>query len=156
MEINDEIEDVETEDFDENTEKRRTEYNRIIKLYIQSMEQDGLAKLTISRHCECLDLFLNEYLAYEHEITVQDAVQYASEYFGYTFIRDFAQSADSIKTHAASIKRFYKWLLGQGLVTKEGYAGFCRDIGDSNIRKWKKDFEQYYDLTKPDPFMEDF
>jgi site-specific recombinase XerD len=77
----------------------------------------GLAPKTIVQHISNVDFFINDYLLYEDAIEAFEGVHKVSMYLGYWFIRKAMwASASSIRSNAASIKKFYAFMLAKGLV----------------------------------------
>lgn len=77
----------------------------------------GLAPKTIVQHISNIDFFINDYLLYEDAIEAFEGVHKVSMYLGYWFIsKAMWASASSIRSNAASIKKFYAFMLAKGLV----------------------------------------
>ena len=80
----------------------------------------GLAPKTIVQHISNIDFFINEYLLHEDAIEAIEGVHKVSMYFGYWFIRKTMwASPASIRSNAASIKKFYAFMLAKGLVKQQ-------------------------------------
>lgn len=64
-------------------------------------------------------------------------------FLGDFFIRkDMWSTPATIKTTAASIKKFYKSMLGHGYVEKESYDVLCGDIKE-NMSEWQVACEEH-------------
>ena len=126
----------------DDTKKRQREYNRIIGLFEDDLRKQGLSDLTIQRHTDRIDLFLNAFLAYNHSSSVRHASGFPGEYFGRFLIR-YVRSADLIKTHASSVRKFYKWLAQNGAITQEEYKRFYQIVKDK-MDTWQNTFFRYY------------
>ncbi len=71
-------------------------------------------------------------------------------YFGYWFIKKgMWASASSLKSNAASLKKFYSFLLEQGLITAEDLADLKETIKE-NMSEWQATLRRY-----DDPDIED-
>ena len=80
----------------------------------------GLAPKTIVQHISNIDFFINEYLLYEDAKEAIEGVHEVRMYLGYWFIRKAMwASPSSIKSNAASIKKFYAFMLTKGLVKQQ-------------------------------------
>lgn len=121
-------------------EKENKEY---LKLFEDSIQ--NLSKKTIRNHVMNADLFLNDYLL-EHEL--KNMVEGLEEV--YFFIDDFFirkclwSSPSSVKSTAASIKKFYKCMKDNGKIKEEEYKALCEEIKD-NLETWMEDCGDYND-----------
>ena len=71
-------------------------------------------------------------------------------YFGYWFIKKAMwASASSMKSNAASLKKFYSFLHEQGLISKEALADLKETIKE-NMSEWLATLSRY-----DDPDIED-
>ncbi|MBM6765504.1 hypothetical protein H5996_06220 [Faecalicoccus pleomorphus] len=69
--------------------------------------------------------------------------QKINDFLGYFFIRKCAWSTPaSIKSTAASIKKFYKCMSKHEKISKEDYEDFCKAI-KFNMKFWQDDCESY-------------
>ena len=112
------------------------------------LEEKYLTYKTISNHVDNVDFYTNTYLL-DHYDGV-DAVKgidysYIGDFFGYFFIRKCMWSTPyTIKTTAASIKKFYKFMCETGRVTKEEYEDFAYYLKES-IEDWCEDCQIFND-----------
>jgi len=91
----------------------------------------GLATKTIEKHISNVDCFINDYLLYEDAIEAIDGVHHVSMYFEYWIIKKSAwASPNSIKSGAASIKKFYAFMVGKNLVKQEDLDSLAKTIKD--------------------------
>ena len=73
-------------------------------------------------------------------------------FFGDFFIRKCMWSTPaSIKSTAASLKKFYKCMLQHGYIDKESYDYLCFDIKE-NMEDWQEECAIYNDPDEPNPF----
>lgn len=73
-------------------------------------------------------------------------------FLGYFFIRKCMWSTPStIRSNAASLKKFYKCMLEIGKIEKEDYDYMCEDIKE-RMPDWIDDCEQYNDPDALNPF----
>ena len=83
----------------------------------------------------------------------EDAVKgieyfYIGDFFGYFFIRKCIWSTPStIKTTAASIKKFYKFMYETNRVKKEEYEDFAKNLNES-LDGWCEDCRIFNDGKK--------
>ena len=84
------------------------------------LRKSNLADKTIRQHAENIDLYINMYLLYEDAVEPQDGIDSVSMFLGYWFIRKAMWASESsIRSNAASLKKFYAFLHERGLVTKD-------------------------------------
>lgn len=86
------------------------------------LASSGLSEKTIAKHLSNIDFYINVYLLYEDAIEAKDGIGSVSMFLGYWFIRKAIASPTSIKSSAASIKKFYGFLVEKGLVDKNDLA----------------------------------
>ncbi|MFZ4539784.1 hypothetical protein [Propionivibrio sp.] len=86
------------------------------------LKSSGLTEKTIDKHLSNIDFYINVYLLYEEAIEAKDGIGSVSMFLGYWFIRKAMASQASIKSSAASIKKFYGFLVEKGLVDKNDLA----------------------------------
>lgn len=143
MEINDQFPNETAEEFDDNSEKREREYDRIIQLFEADMKKQGLSLQTTRKHGDHVFIFLGEYVAYRHEMNLLNSIDFIDEYFCDYFIRKVARTkVERIKAHATSLKKFYKWLSEQDVITRESYKAFF-DNYTSRIQNWEKIYHSF-------------
>jgi site-specific recombinase XerD len=96
------------------------------KTWLMSM---GLASKTIEKHISNINFFINEYLLYEDAIEAIDGVHHVSMFLGDWFIRKATwASPSSIKSNAASIKKFYDFMVAKNLVKQEDLDSLAKTI----------------------------
>jgi hypothetical protein len=120
--------------------------------YLGIFERDlmtaGLNQKTIRRHLNNIDFYINTYLLREEPLEMAEGCSYTIDMFlGYFFIHKCMWSTPgTIKSTAASIKKYYKCMNEHGYVSKDGYKDLC-EIIKVNIEIWKNDceaFNNYY------------
>ena len=95
-----------------------------------------------------VEFYLNTFLLYSVILRMQDGVYEIGEFLGYYFIRKCMWSTpDTIKSTAASIKKFYKSMLSHGLIDSNQYRLLADTIKD-NMREWQEECARYNDPDK--------
>ncbi|NLV47439.1 MAG: recombinase [Clostridiaceae bacterium] len=127
-------------------------------VYLTEFREDllhaGLKDKTIDRHCKNVGFYINTYLMREEPLemvcgTYSDKI---TDFLGYFFIRKCMWSTpDTIKSTAASIKKFYHSMLQRGHIVESNYSELTSTI-DDNIIEWLNDCEAYNDPDTPNPF----
>src|SRR5690554_4763778 len=131
------------------------EYERLCKLqqdkndeYLGVFEKDlmasGLRQKTITKHLNNVDFYINTYLLREEPLEMTAGCGYKIDMFlGYFFIHKCMWSTpDTIKTTAASIKKFYKSMNEHGYISKDRYKDLC-DVIKENMEIRQGDCEAF-------------
>jgi len=141
-------------------EKYEAECNRIREAnerllvdFADWLRASGLADSTIRGHTENIDFYINEFLLYEDTLEPQEAIFEVSMFLGYWFIKKAMwASAASIKSNAASLKKFYTFLHERGLVEEEDLEALKATIKEE-MPEWLATLDRYDDPSITD--MED-
>ena len=81
-----------------------------------------------------------------------DGTEMLDMFLGYFFIRKCMWSTPgTIKSTAASIKKFYKCMSEHGKVAVSDYEYLCTEIKE-NMEYWQNDCAIYNDPDAPNPF----
>lgn len=87
-----------------------------------SLQSAGLSQMTINKHVDNVRFYINEFLLYENAVKANEGVYSVSMFLGYWFIRKALwASPASIKSNAASIKKFYSLLVEKELVDQADF-----------------------------------
>ncbi len=126
--------------------------------YLEELEEDllkaGLKEYTINRHLRNADFYINTYLLREEPLEMISGTSsfYIDDFLGNFFIRKCMWSTPStIKSNAASIKKFYRSMLQRGHIDKSDYWELTETI-KYNMDFWLEDCEIYNDPSAPNPF----
>lgn len=142
----------EHENYEEECEALRKENEKYLALFKEYLEKAGLKAKTIRDHLSNVDFFINDYLLYYDEIPMEEGYDQLDDFLGNFFIRKCMWSTPAtIKSTAASIKKFYKCMLEHGFVDKEAYEELCSDIKEG-MPYWLDDCEEYNDPECYNPF----
>lgn len=107
------------------------------------LASSGLSEKTIDKHHFNIDFYINAYLLYEDAIEAKDGIHSVSMFLGYWFIRKALWASQaSIKSSAASIKKFYAFLVEKGLVDKNDLAELEVLIKEQ-MKEWMKTISRY-------------
>lgn len=144
--------DLTYEEFEAACDREREKNQQYLDLFEQDLKAAKLSPKTISKHLDSLDLYLNLYLLREDVYAMEDGVGMIDSFLGYFYIRKCMWSTpSSIKTTAASIKKFYKSMLQHGKIPQEDYDELCEVIKE-NMDDWCRDCAQYNDPDADNPF----
>ncbi len=131
--------------------KRIRESNeKLLADFANWLRKSNFTDKTISKHTDNIDFYINEYLLYEDAIEPQDGIDDISMFLGYWFIRKAMwASASSIKSQAASLKKFYTYLCEQELVAKEDLDSLKETIKEE-MPEWLATVDRYDDPSITD------
>jgi len=126
--------------------------------YLDEFREDlinaGLKEKTINKHCQNTDFYINTYLLREEPLEMirgSDSFM-IDDFLGYFFIRKCMWSTPgTIKSTAASIKKFYSSMLQRGNIDESDYRELIETIRD-NMDCWLEDCESYNNPDTPNPF----
>ncbi len=138
-------EECDTNEYDQECARIREKNKGYLTLFKQSMETQGLAQSTIHRHMDNVDFFLNEYLLYYGAHEMEYGCHDVYGFLGDFFIRKCMWSTPgTIKTNATSIKKFYKCMRDNGLVSAEACDELAKTIKE-NMADWQADCAEFND-----------
>ena len=127
-------------DFSEQNEDTNHEY---LLLFQEDLENAGLKDKTIYNHLSNASLFINDFLIYHMDATMKEGVTMLGDFLGDFFIRKCMWSTPAtVKTTAASLKKFYKSMADHGKIEKKDYDYVCRDIKES-MEYWQECCAEY-------------
>lgn len=133
--------------------KIRKKNEKLLDQFASWLEKSKLKEKTINRHIGNIDFYINEYLLYEDAIEAKEGVYGVSMFLGYWFIKKamWASSAQ-IKGNAASLKKFYTFMLEKGMIDKEDLDDLKETIKEE-MPEWLATLQRYDDPSITD--MED-
>ena len=127
-------------DFSEKNEDTNYEY---LILFQEDLENAGLKDKTIYNHLSNANLFINDFLIYNMDATMEEGVTMLGDFLGDFLIRKCMWSTPAtVKTTAASLKKFYKCMAEHGKIEKKDYDYVCRDIKES-MEYWQESCKSY-------------
>lgn len=136
--------------YEKEAEKARKANEALLKLFKKSLEKEGLAQKTITKHTQNIDFFINEFLLYSDVIPANEGASHVSEFLGYWFIRKAMwASPATIKENAASLKKFYTLLCEQNMIPPKELEELKQDI-KTEMPEWIATVQRY-----DDPEIED-
>ena len=127
----------------ENEERNET----FLNLFYEDMRKAGLSEKTIRNHLSNADFYLNIYLDRADVLPMEEGTseRHLSGFMGYFFIRKCMWSTPaSIRSTAASLKKFYKCMLKHNKITQEQYDEVTDTI-KYQIEDWQEDCARFND-----------
>ena len=107
------------------------------------LKEKNLVSKTINGHLQNVDFYINEFLNYYDASEMEEGCYRIDEFLGDWFIRKCMWSTpSSVKSNAASIKKFYACMLELGHIDKERYEILCELIKE-NMDEWLDTVEKY-------------
>lgn len=141
------------EAYEKACEKIQQENEIYLNLFETDLLASGLSEKTVYRHLRNVDFYINTFLLYEEPLSMSDGTIHLGWFFGDFYIRKCMWSTPgSIKTNAASIKKFYKCMLNHKKIDKDSYDFLCSDI-KKNLSTWQADCEVYNNPDESNPFF---
>ena len=135
-------------DFDYETYDREVNKIREInKAYLTDFEQwlknKGLTEKTIYKHVKNVEFYINDFLCYYDALDVKHGCYEINHFLGGWFIRKTSwASCGNIKSNAASIKKFYEFMLEKAIVEQVDYHNLCETIKDE-MPEWLEEMNRY-------------
>ncbi len=145
-------------EYEEKCEEVRAKNN----LYLDEFENDlvvaGLKEKTINNHLSNVYFYINQYLLREEHLEMVEGTGYdkLNDFLGYFFIcKCMWSTSGTIKSTAASIKKFYKSMLQRGNIKESDYMELIASIKE-NMDRWLEDCETFNNPNAPNPFTSFF
>ena len=114
------------------------------------LRESNLADKTIGTHVDNIDFYINEYLLYEDVIEPQHGIHGVGMFLGYWFIRKAMWASEaSIRSNAASLKKFYTFLHERGSVSADDLESLKETIKEE-MPEWLATLARYDDPSITD------
>jgi len=138
------------EQYEIECERIRESNEELLEKFGDWLRRSNLAEKTIGKHVDNVDFYINEYLLYEDAIEPQNGVYSVSMFLGYWFIKKAMWASQaSIKSNAASLKKFYGYLYERGMVSKEDLDELKETIKEE-MPEWLATLGRYDDPSITD------
>ena len=137
--------------YEKECKKIRAENEKLLDELADGLAAKGLSESTIGRHCENIEFYLNQFLLNEDAESAEEGVNMAGMFLGYWFIRKAMwASRASIKSNAASLKKFYTFMLEKGDIEQEDLDDLKLQIKEE-MPEWLATLDRYDDSDIDDP-----
>ena len=128
---------MDEKDYEEQIKALEKRNQKLLDVFHDDLKARGFTNRTINRHLDNVDFYINIYLPREGVYRAEEGVEMIGSFLGYFFIYKCMWSTPaSIKSTAASIKKFYKSMLDHGYIEKGAYEYFCNVIKE-NMEEWQ-------------------
>jgi len=139
------------EQFEKECKRIRKENEKILHNFEQWLSDKKLSKKTKSKHSSNVDFYINDFLLYEDAIEASDGAGQIGMFLGYWFIRKAMwASKTAMKENAASLKKFYQFMLESGKISKEAFKDLNETIKE-DMPEWLSTLERYDNPEIEDP-----
>ena len=143
-------EEFDYEAYEKKCDEIREANDELLELFYEDLV--NLSDRTRRKHVNNVGFYINEYLLREQPLTFDHGITMIDDFLGYFFIRKCMWSTPgTIKTTAASIKKFYKCMVDHGKITKADYQFLCDEIKEG-MPQWQADCEMYNVPEQENPF----
>ena len=106
--------------YEEDCKQIRKANEHLLDEFEAWLKASSLSGKTINNHCSIIDFYINEFLLYEDATEAKDGVAAVDMFLGYWFIKKAMwASQSSIRSNAASLKKFYTFMHENSLIDKE-------------------------------------
>ena len=95
----------------------REENTVLLDSFVSWLAAKNLSDATVKNHRDNIDFYINDFLQYEGPQPASEGVDEVGSFLGYWFIRKAMWASEtSIRSNAASLKKFYDFMLERGEV----------------------------------------
>ena len=141
------------EEYEKECKEIKEENKIFLDMFLNHLKEQNLSEKTISKHYDNVEFYLNDYMLYEDARHMQDGVCMIDDFLGYFFIRKCMWSTPAtIKSTAASIKKFYKYMSETDNIQKDDYLHLCEEIKEG-MPEWTETCAEYNDPDADNPFF---
>jgi len=138
------------EKYEDDCKKIRKNNNKLLNDFGDWLKTSKLKSKTISNHVSNVDFYINEFLLYEDAVQAKDGVSDIGMFLGYWFIKKTTWASPAqIKSNAASLKKFYTFLLEKGQIDKENLNNLKEQIKE-DMPEWIATVNRYDDESITD------
>lgn len=133
----------EYEKWEKDCKKIKMQNEIILNDFADWLKESGINELTINKHYRNVDFYINEFLLYEDAIPAKNGSSYIGMFLGYWFIKKAMWSnVAAIKKNAASLKKFYQFMMERKEIEVDEFEELKRKIKDK-MPEWLQKMERY-------------
>ena len=137
---------MEYEEYERQCAIVKKENETYLEAFRVSLEAAELSKNTIRKHCENVDFFLNDFMLRYEPCRMPDGCFMINSFLGDFFIRKCMWSTPAtIRSTAASLKKFYKYMLAEGEIGIDAYAFVVETIKEE-MDEWVDNCESFNNI----------
>ena len=128
-------------------ERIREDNEKLLDQFEDWLHGQGLGEKTINKHIGNIDFYINAFLLYEDAVEAKAGAYSINMFLGYWFIKKAMwASVSSIRSNAASLKKFYAFLNEFGLVENEAVE-FLKEEIKEEMPNWLETLRRYDDAS---------
>ena len=143
------------EEFEQKQNEVQTANAKYLVGFQKWLSKNALSEKTIRTHVDNADFYINDFLCYYDAYDVQHGCYQIDSFLGDWFIRKAMWSSCSqIKSNAASIKKFYTYLLEKDIIELEDFDFLCKTI-KAKMPDWQKKMMKYNEMLYEDDYDDD-
>lgn len=117
----------------------------LLKDFDSWLVKKGLSKKTIDNHVKNIDFFINDFLLHTDPVPAKEGSSNISMFLGYWLIKKAMWASPAvIKEYAASLKKFYTFLLEMGEITEKDLKEMNQTIKEE-MPNWIATMDRYDD-----------
>lgn len=136
---------IDYDEYEQECTKIREENEQLLAEFELWLQEKNLADKTIRNHLYNVDFYINLFLLYEDAHEAKEGVYWIGEFLGYWFIRKAMwANVHSIKANAASLKKFYTFMLEEGYIEGDDLDAL-KDTIKEEMPEWLERMERYDD-----------
>lgn len=133
------------EDYERQSQAIRNENTAVLDAFQSWLHEKNLAESTVIKHRDNIDFYINEFLLYEEPKRPKEGVDEIRMFLGYWFIRKAMWANEtSIRSNAASLKKFYDFMAERGEVTQDAVKEMKETIKEE-LPDWIETVRRYDD-----------
>ena len=125
-------------DYEKECEEIQRANTELLCIFEADLIAKGLTKKTIKNHIENVDLYINDYLLREEAQTFEMGLTSLNSFFYFFIHKCMWSTPATVRSTAASFKKFYKCMMEHGKIDKEDYEFFLEEIKEG-VPEWAED-----------------
>ncbi|MEA3424179.1 MAG: phage integrase N-terminal SAM-like domain-containing protein [Bacillota bacterium] len=142
-------------DYEKQIEENSKKNEVLLNDFENSMMNEKLTNKTIMNHVFNVDLFINDFLNYYEATAAEEGIEHIDDFLSDWFIRKTMWSSESsVKQNITSLKKFYKFMMGEGLISKDKYDYMIKLIKDTKDF-WISTVNEYNNEEDADDYLLD-
>ena len=137
---------------EEDYKKLEKENKKLLELFKRWLKNQNLSNKTMNSHLFNADLFINDYLIYYQFVNPIKGIVYIDDFMEDFFVcKCMWSNANSMKSTAASLKKFYQCLADNGKISDKD-LNFVKELIKNNIDFWIENVEDYNNFDEDEWF----
>ncbi len=131
------------EQYEQKCKEIRKDNESILNDFQKWLSDRKLSKKTMRKHISNVEFYINDFLLYEDAIEASDGTSEVGMFLGYWFIKKAMwANKTAIKENAASLKKFYQFMLEKRKISKESFEDMKETIKEE-MPEWLATMERY-------------